>query len=106
MKLWDEFHPYTYTLTALLSVKKSSVNMVGTTFGMRKFEIRGKMFYVNGHEIQLRGTVENCDFPLTGYAPMDIESWERVFRRCKEYGLNHMRFHSYCPPNAVCLLPR
>ena len=101
MKLWDEFHPYLYTLTALLSKKNTTVDLVGTTFGMRKFEIRGKMFYLNGREVQLRGTVENCDFPLTGYAPMDIESWERVFRRCKEYGLNHMRFHSYCPPNAA-----
>ena len=101
MKLWDEFHPYTYTLTALLSVKNNSVDMIGTTFGMRKFEIRGKMFYVNGHEIQLRGTVENCDFPLTGYAPMDVESWIKVFQRCRAYGLNHMRFHSYCPPEAA-----
>ena len=101
MKLWDEFHPNTYTLTALLSVKKNTVDMIGTTFGMRKFEIRGKMFYVNGHEVQLRGTVENCDFPLTGYAPMDVESWMKVFNRCKAYGLNHMRFHSYCPPEAA-----
>ena len=101
MKLWDEFHPYTYTLTALLSVKNNSVDMIGTTFGMRKFEIRGKMFYVNGHEIQLRGTVENCDFPLTGYAPMDVDSWMKVFQRCRAYGLNHMRFHSYCPPEAA-----
>ncbi len=49
----------------------------------------------------LRGTVENCDFPLTGYAPMDVASWERVFRICRSYGLNHMRFHSYCPPEAA-----
>ena len=49
----------------------------------------------------LRGTVENCDFPITGYAPMDVESWERVFRICRNYGLNHMRFHSYCPPEAA-----
>ena len=101
MKLWDEFHPNLYTLTALISKKNTTVDLTGITFGMRKFEIRGKMFYLNGREVQLRGTVENCDFPLTGYAPMDIESWERVFRRCKEYGLNHMRFHSYCPPNAA-----
>ena len=45
---------------------------------MREFKIDGKMFYVNGRLTQLRGTVENCDFPLTGYAPMDEESWERV----------------------------
>ena len=49
----------------------------------------------------LRGTVENCDFPLTGYAPMDVASWERVFRICRNYGLNHMRFHSFCPPEAA-----
>ena len=25
----------------------------------------------------------------------------RVFQKCKEYGLNHVRFHSYCPPEAA-----
>jgi hypothetical protein len=32
---------------------------------------------------------------------MDVESWERVFRICRNYGLNHMRFHSFCPPEAA-----
>ena len=50
-----------------------------------RFEIKGKWFYVNGRKTMLRGTVENCDFPLTGYAPMDVESWERVFRICRSY---------------------
>ena len=100
-ELWDEFNPAIYTLQASVSIKKTSVDTRSTTFGMRKFEIRGKMFYVNGREIQLRGTVENCCFPLTGYAPMDVESWMKVFSRCREYGLNHMRFHSYCPPEAA-----
>lgn len=100
-QLWDEFHPNLYNMTASISIKKTQTDKRTVSFGMRKFEIRGKMFYVNNHEIQLRGTVENCDFPLTGYAPMDVESWMRVFRRCREYGLNHMRFHSYCPPEAA-----
>ncbi len=103
--LWDEFHPNLYVLTTTVStnggLRKRTTDRRTTTFGMRKFEIRGKMFYVNNHEIQLRGTVENCDFPLTGYPPMDVDSWLRVFRRCREYGLNHMRFHSYCPPEAA-----
>ena len=101
MRLWDEFHPNLYNLTATITVKDKTTDTRATTFGMRRFEIRGKMFYVNGHEVQLRGTVENCDFPLTGYAPMDVESWMKVFTRCREYGLNHMRFHSYCPPEAA-----
>ncbi len=116
MQLWDEFHPNLYHLTAVAVDKSSSVAKHGvlkaikkmegryeTVFGMRKMEIRGKMFYVNNHKIQLRGTVENCCFPITGYAPMDLKSWLYVFRRCKEYGLNHIRFHSYCPPEAAFL---
>ncbi|MDR0988092.1 MAG: beta-glucuronidase [Prevotellaceae bacterium] len=100
MLLWDEFSPTLYRLTVSVG-KGPQIQQVETEFGMRSFEIRGKWFYVNGRKVQLRGTVENCDFPLTGYAPMDVESWERVFRRCREYGLNHMRFHSFCPPEAA-----
>ena len=97
---WDEFSPALYRLRATLkNGKKTDTRKV--QFGMRDFKIKGKWFYVNGRKTMLRGTVENCDFPLTGYAPMDVKAWERVFRICKEYGLNHMRFHSYCPPEAA-----
>lgn len=98
---WSEFEPNLLTLKATLSGSKMKDDVKTTTFGMRKFEIRGRMFYINNIPIQLRGTVENCCFPLTGYAPMDVESWLKVFKRCREYGLNHMRFHSYCPPEAA-----
>ena len=109
--LWDEFDPALYRLSAMLaagnkqqatnsSQPTSSPSFV-TTFGMRDFKIEGKWFYVNGRQTMLRGTVESCIFPNTGYAPMEVEEWERVFRICREYGLNHMRFHSYCPPRAA-----
>ncbi len=97
---WDEFSPALYKLNATLTTnKKTEIKQI--QFGMRDFSIKGKWFYVNGRKTMLRGTVENCDFPLTGYAPMDVASWERVFRICRNYGLNHMRFHSYCPPEAA-----
>lgn len=96
VKLWDEFEPNLYTLTTVLGE-----DTVKTDFGMRKIEARGRQFYLNGRPIWMRGTVENCCFPLTGYPPTDEESWLRVFRKCKEYGLNMMRFHSYCPPEAA-----
>lgn len=100
MLLWDEFDPALYKLTAELTAgKKTDIKEV--QFGMRRFEIKGKWFYVNGRKTMLRGTVENCCFPLTGYPPIDVESWERVFRICRNYGLNHIRFHSYCPPEAA-----
>lgn len=97
---WDEFDPNLYELTVSLKTNKG-IDTKQTRFGMREFTIDGKYFYVNGQKTMLRGTVENCVFPLTGYAPMDVESWERVFRICKNYGLNHMRFHSFCPPEAA-----
>lgn len=102
MLLWDEFNPQLYRLTVEVHTK-NGVNTRETVFGMRKIEIKDRMFYVNGHEVQLRGTVENCDFPNTGYPPMDLDSWLKLFRTCKSYGLNHMRFHSYCPPEAAFL---
>jgi len=101
MQTWSEFDPALYKLGVELLASNKTVEAKTLTFGMREITIRGKWFYINGRKTQLRGTVENCDFPLTGYAPMDVASWERVFRICKKYGLNHMRFHSYCPPEAA-----
>lgn len=98
--IWDEFSPALYRLTATLKNGKQ-IETKQIQFGMREFTINGKWFYINGRKTMLRGTVENCDFPLTGYAPMDVASWERVFRICRSYGLNHMRFHSYCLPEAA-----
>ncbi len=96
VQLWDEYDPHLYTLTSVIDD-----DTVRTTFGMREISIRGRQFYMNGRAIWMRGTVENCCFPLTGYPPTDVESWRSIFLKCKEYGLNMMRFHSYCPPEAA-----
>lgn len=100
MLTWDEFDPALYLLHADITSNKGKEKKE-IQFGMREFSIKGKWFYVNGIKTMLRGTVENCDFPLTGYAPMEVKDWERVFRICRSYGLNHMRFHSFCPPEAA-----
>ena len=100
MLLWDEFTPNLYKLTAQLTKgKKTQIKEV--QFGMREFKIKGKWFYVNGRKTHLRGNVDCCAFPQTGYPPMDVESWEKIYRLCKKSGLNHVRFHSYCPPRAA-----
>lgn len=103
MLLWDEFNPQLYKLEVDVKTASMGTTHTETVFGMRKIEIRDKMFYVNGREVILRGTVENCDFPNTGYPPTDLDSWLRLFKTCKSYGLNHIRFHSYCPPEAAFL---
>lgn len=96
VKLWDEFEPNLYTLTSVLYGDTTR-----TTFGVRDFTIEGRQFYINGRKAWIRGTVGNCCFPLTGYPPTDEASWLAIFEKCKAYGLNMMRFHSYCPPEAA-----
>lgn len=76
-------------------------NRVSATFGMREFDIQGRRFTVNGQAVFLRGTLESAIFPLTGYPATSREAWDRVFDVVKQYGLNHVRFHSWCPPRAA-----
>ena len=93
---WDEFHPNLYRLSVEVGDDLYEANV-----GLRDIRIEGRQFVLNGHPLFLRGTVENCCFPETGYPPMDEESWRDIFLKCKEWGLNHVRFHSYCPPEAA-----
>jgi len=98
---WDEFDPALYRLTATLASKDGKKDEKQVQFGMREFKAVGRSFEINGRPVFLRGTVNNCEFPLTGYPAMDVAAWERIFKISKAYGLNHMRFHSWCPPEAA-----
>ena len=93
---WDEFHPQLYTRTV-----KYQGMPVNVTFGLRELRVDGARMLINNRPMYLRGTVGNCCFPETGYPPTDEASWERVLGQCKAWGINHIRFHSYCPPEAA-----
>ena len=95
-QLWDEFHPNLHTLTAVMNR-----DTLRTTFGMRRMTVQGCQLLMNGRPVWMRGTLDNCCFPETGYPPTDEASWERVLGQCKAWGINHIRFHSYCPPEAA-----
>jgi hypothetical protein len=102
MKLWSELSPSLYKLSVHLTAENGQIiDDVTEDFGMREFKTNGTQFTINGTPIFLRGTTECAIFPLTGYPPTDPESWERVLQTCKDYGLNHIRFHSFCPPEAA-----
>lgn len=98
---WDEFNPALYMLTVKLTTPKGGGDEKQVQFGMREFKAVGTHFEINGRPVFLRGTVNNCEFPLTGYPAMDVAAWDRIFKICKAHGLNHMRFHSWCPPEAA-----
>lgn len=99
--LWDEFHPNIYTMNVGIKQQKEKEDKIAITFGMRDFETKGTQFTINGRLTFLRGTLECAVFPKTGYPPTDVDSWMHIFKVCRSYGLNHVRFHSWCPPEAA-----
>ena len=104
IRTWDEFDPNLYLLNLSLNVKADKESYFDTKqvkFGMREVGVKGTRFTMNGREIFIRGTVNSAEFPLTGYPVMDESGWLHILKTCKDYGLNCVRFHSWCPPEAA-----
>lgn len=97
-KTWDEFDPSLYWLTATLKENQDSRTI---QFGLREIATNGTQFVLNGRKIFIRGTLECAIFPLTGHPPTDVDSWKRIIHIAKTHGLNNIRFHSWCPPEAA-----
>lgn len=101
---WDEFSPAVFNLSALLESTGSGASFSShaqTIFGMRSISTSGRQLKWNGRTIILRGTVDNGTFPAKGYVPMDVPFWRQRLQIYKDYGFNHVRFHSWCPPDAA-----
>jgi len=100
MQCWDEYNPALYRLAVTFTVKDGE-DRRELRIGLRDFSVSDLHFQVNGRTVFLRGKHDACVFPLTGYAPMETRSWKRVFEISKSYGINHYRFHGWCPPRAA-----
>ncbi len=97
-RLWDEFHPFLYTISASLDSGRDEAT---ASFGLRQLSTQGTRFLLNGQKIFFRGTLDCAGYPFTGHPPVDVESWRQVIRTVKAHGLNQIRFHSWCPPEAA-----
>ncbi|MDO5516664.1 MAG: glycoside hydrolase family 2 TIM barrel-domain containing protein [Clostridium sp.] len=101
VELWNEFNPVLYTINCSILDGDIVLDSKCIQFGMREIKRQGKYIYLNGERIFLRGTLDCCIYPMTGYPPTEVETWEKIFNTIKEYGLNHIRFHSWCPPESA-----
>ncbi|PXA04204.1 beta-galactosidase [Coraliomargarita sinensis] len=104
LPLWDEFNTTLLHLNLKLEARGGGKNYAHTKairFGMRSFTSEDGRFHVNGKPVFLRGRTDCANYPITGYPPMDKKSWLKIMRIHKEWGLNHIRYHSWCPPEAA-----
>ena len=95
---WSEFTPTLFNLQAQLA---GFEDWKIASFGFREISTQGAQLILNGQKIFIRGTLECAIFPLTGHPPTDEDSWEQVIQAAKAHGLNLIRFHSWCPPEAA-----
>ena len=101
LQQWDEFEPTLHEARLRLYVGGMLTDEKTYSFGTRQLKVDNKRLTINGRPMALRGTVDCAIFPLTGYPPMTRETWEHNLGAVKDWGLNHVRFHSWCPPEAA-----
>lgn len=94
---WSEYTPDLYTMIIELENEEEE----HIHFGMREFSTEKMEFRINGKPVFLRGKHDGMVFPLTGAAPTDTQSWIKILKTAKDYGINHYRFHTCCPPDAA-----
>jgi beta-galactosidase len=99
-KPWNEFEPFLYELEVILDPEgdpsKETVSVGFASVGRTEHHIT-----INEEPIFLRGNLDCIHFPLTGYPSTNKSDWLDIFSKYKDFGLNHVRFHSWCPPEAA-----
>jgi hypothetical protein len=98
--LWDEFDPALIRMSLTLAAADFS-DTKSISFGMRDFARDGNRLLLNGRPVYLRGRIDCANYPITGFAPMSRDEWMRILQIHKDWGLNHIRYHSWCPPAAA-----
>ena len=101
IKLWDDVNPNLYNLEITIANKKGELDRFTEEIGIREITASNSKILVNGKPVFFRGNLDCVHFPITGYPSCDPEEWMRILKIYKDYGLNHVRFHSWCPPKAA-----
>ena len=103
---WDEYEGNLHSLNVRLEGHAEGETRFRSekevSFGIRDFcsDQNGRLA-LNGRTIFLRSEANCAVFPETGYCPMTVDEWVQILEIYKSYGVNCMRFHSHCPPEAA-----
>ena len=95
-RAWSPEHPNLYTGIVELVGNDGVVQMRCERFGIRKFEVRGKNFYLNGKPFFMRG----CGFhevdPIYGRHRPRREDCRARIAKVRAAGFNFARLHTRC----------
>lgn len=94
--LWSDYDPAPLSLELTIGGERYTV-----TTGLRRLSGDDRTLLINGRRTFLRGKHDGLVFPQTGYMPTDVDSWLKFFGTLSEYGINHVRYHTCCPPDAA-----
>jgi len=98
---WSEFSPKLYETRVELIEGGRVIDVYSSTFGFRKISRDGNKLFINGVPAFMRGNLDCVHFPKTGYPSPYKKDWIAIFKKYREHNLNHVRFHSWCPPEAA-----
>ena len=92
---WSPEHPNLYTARVDLVENGQVVHTRRERFGVRKFEVRGKEFYLNGKPFYVRGFGDDHVYPLTGLTPPDRDLHRAHLAKARAAGFNFVRLHTH-----------
>ena len=95
-RLWSAEKPWLYPFTLQLLGMKDSKNdeAFNYHFGVKKVEITGEVFKINGKNVKLRGVNRHDHHPKTGRY-VDDATYEEDIRLMKQANINFLRTSHY-----------
>ncbi|MDO5552545.1 MAG: glycoside hydrolase family 2 TIM barrel-domain containing protein [Planctomycetia bacterium] len=96
LKLWTPEEPNLYLADVVLRDESGKI-IDGWTerFGLRKLEVVGKEFHLNGKPYLLRGYGDDFVYPLTLASPADYKVHLENMKVIKRAGFNYVRLHTH-----------
>lgn len=93
---WTPETPNLYVADVTLLSGETPVHGWSERFGIRKLEVRGDRFYLNGKPFFIRGYGDDYIYPMTLISPPDRETHLAHLKIAREAGFNYVRHHTHC----------
>jgi len=92
--LWHPEHPHLYKLIVEIKERGIVTDRLTSRIGIRKFEIIGGKFTINGRPLLLTGTNRHQEYPYVGNALSDNAQYRDALK-IKQAGFNIVRLSHY-----------